>query len=199
MGGRGPCAEWLRLWDSVRQHRGILSSRQGSQPRTCNRPGGCRIRTTRSTAAPFAGLLPAIAGGVPGNILSIDESAFGLLTPAGVVGPATPVPPPITSPTLHDNIDSYDSAIFDGNGDGFFDIDHYFTIYPDEAAAVGALPSDIFVAPTGAPGATLLYAIGPMMGLLTSQDSVDALIMFDNNLTPSTGAGAVEPGVGGNR
>ena len=37
----------------------------------------------------------------------------------------------------------------DANGDGLFDVDTYFTLYPDEAFAVGLTPADIIVVAAG--------------------------------------------------
>ena len=149
---------------------------------------------------PFVGLLPATIAGVTGNVLKTDESAFGLLTSGGTVPPGVPVPPPIVSPALHDNVDSYDNlATFDANGDSLFDVDSYFTLYPDEAVAVGLAPADIFAVAAGDPGAVAVpYAFAGQMGLVPDADSIDALVMFDNNLRPVSmsmpGApGAVEP------
>ena len=155
---------------------------------------------TLPPAPPFVGALPTIIAGAPGNVLKYDESAFGLLTPLGVVPPGVAVPPPFVSPALHDNVDSYDNlASFDANGDFLFDVDTYFTLYPDEAVAVGATAADIFTVAAGDPGAIAVpYAVAPMMGLLPGVDSIDALVMFDNNMKPipqgQPGApGLVEP------
>jgi hypothetical protein len=148
---------------------------------------------------PFAGFLPAISGGAPGNVLTTDDSAFGLLTSAGIVPPGVPVPPPIVTPGLHDNLESWDNAVFDGNADVLFDIDAYFTLYPDEALGVGVSPADIIVVAAGDGGAIAApYAPFITMGLDPFQDSIDALVMYDNNLKPIPvsvpGApGAVEP------
>ena len=148
---------------------------------------------------PFAGFLPAVVGGAPGNVLQIDESAFGLLTPFGVVPAGVAVPPPSQSPALHDNIDSYDSNTFDANNDVLFDIDAYFTLYPDEAAVTGLSPADIIAVAQGDTGAIPVpYASFAQMGLTPFEDSIDALVMYDNNLRPlplsnPNAPGAVEP------
>jgi len=136
-------------------------------------------------AGPFAGFLPSVASGAPGNVLKTDESVFGLLTSGGIVPPGVPVPPPFASPGAHDNIDSFDNATFDTNGDVLFDIDAYFTLYPDEAFAAGLAPSDIVAVAAGDGGAIPVpYAPSFSMGLDPFDDSIDALVMFDNNMKP---------------
>lgn len=153
----------------------------------------------------FAGFLPAAVAGAPSNTLLHDDGAFfGLLTSVGVVGPAVPVPPPV--PTLagaigsHDNIDSWENGIFDGNGDGLMDGDSYFTIYPDEAAAVGTSPADIFAVAAGDPGAIPVpYAPAPFAGLDFfggfATDSIDALVMFDSLNLPIDLNNPAAPGI----
>jgi hypothetical protein len=135
---------------------------------------------------PFAGWLPAISGGAPGNVLTFDDSFFGLLTSAGIVPPGVPVPPPIVTPGMHDNLESFDNiASFDPDGDGLFNFETYFTLAPDEAAPLGLSPADIFAVAVGDPGAlTVPYAPFAFMGLDPFQDSIDALVMYDNNLKP---------------
>lgn len=152
---------------------------------------------------PYVGPLPT-AGSAPGgsNVLLIDESLLGLtvtgfpgaLTPSGV-----PALPPI--PASHDNVDAFDYALqvpFIGGppGLGLYPVDSYFAIAPDEAAAVGASPADLFAVPAGAPGTPPApYAVAPMLGLFPGSDSIDALVMFDVSITPSGGASFVEPGL----
>ena len=145
---------------------------------------------------PFGGVLAAIAGGLPGNVLTTDDSFFGLLTPLGVVGPGVAVPPPIVSPALHDNLESFDDlATFDANGDSLFDVDTYFTLYPDEAFAVGLTPADIVVVAAGDPGAiAVAYAPAPLMGLFPDADSIDALVVYDNGLPPLPLSNPAAPG-----
>jgi len=145
---------------------------------------------------PFAGFLPSLAGGGPGNLLLTDESVFGLLTSAGVVGPGVAVPPPPVTPGQHDNLDSFDLiGNFDANGDGLFDVDAYFTIYPDEAVLGGFSAGDIFAVAAGDPGAIAVpYAPAGAMGLDAAADSIDALVMFDLNNRPIPQANAGAPG-----
>jgi hypothetical protein len=149
---------------------------------------------------PFAGWLPSISGGAPGNVLTTDESVFGLLTSAGIVPPGVPVPPPIQTPGAHDNLESFDNiASFDANGDTSFDVDAYFTLYPDEAFMAGISPADILAVAAGDPGAIPVpYAPFFLMGLDPAEDSIDALVMYDNNLKPRplsdpNAPGAIEP------
>jgi hypothetical protein len=155
----------------------------------------------------FAGFLPA---GPPlgGNALVINQGlpgvgvpGLGLFTsPFVVVPPGVPAPP--IAPGSHDNVDGFDTAIFDAAGDGLFDADHFFSVYPAEAAAIGFISSaDIFVASAGTPGAipfpfapafTLgLDTLGPHPFVGTPfSDSVDALVMWDNGIP-----GLLEPGI----
>lgn len=154
-------------------------------------------------AGPFAGYLASVTGGAPGNTLTIDESGFGLRTPSGVVGPGVAVPSPFATPGQHDNLDSYDNLPggFDTDGDLLFDVDGYYTIYPDEAFPASLSPSSIFAVAAGdASALPVSYAPSASMGLLPLDDSIDALVMYDVNQKPipmtNAGApGAVEPGV----
>ena len=146
---------------------------------------------------PFAGWLPAISGGAPGNVLTLDDSFFGLLTPVGIVPPGVPVPPPIMAPGLHDNLESFDNvASFDANGDMLFDFEAYFTLYPTEALPIGLSPADIIAVAAGDPGAIAVpYAFWFMMGLDPIEDSIDALVMYDNNRKPRPLSDPNAPGV----
>jgi len=131
---------------------------------------------------PFAGILPAPLGGPASNILTIDDSALGLVS-GGPIGQGT-----------HDNVDGFDLQVLDEDGDGFHDGWDYFTIYPDEAVAMndifGVIPpvsaADIFDVLPGAPGTVPIpFATAPSMGLDffgLNTDSIDALIMFDNDV-----------------
>lgn len=145
---------------------------------------------------PFAGWLPSISGGAPGNALTLDDSFFGLTTSAGIVPPGVPVPPPIVTPGMHDNLESFDNiASFDANGDMLFDVDSYFTLYPDEAFPIGLSPADILVVAAGDGGAIPVpYAFWFMMGL-EFDDSIDALVMYDNNLKPRPQSDPNAPGM----
>ena len=111
------------------------------------------------------------------------------------------VAPPI--PGTHDNVDSFDLNIFDSPpGDLSFDIDHYFTLYPDTAALFSTLlspfsPADILIGPTGPPGFVSTFAAATSMGLDSTSgcfiplpgsppvlfcDSIDALVVFDHGM-----------------
>lgn len=101
---------------------------------------------------PFAGVLPS-AGGGGGNVLSIDESAFGLTTAAGIVPPGVPAGP--IGMGTHDNLDAFDftpQVPVPGGvpGAGVYPMFSYFAISPDEAIRVGTSAADIYdVAPSG--------------------------------------------------
>ncbi len=146
---------------------------------------------------PFAGWLPSISGGFPGNGLTFDDSFFGLLTSAGIVPPGVPVPPPIITPGQHDNLESFDNIVtFDANGDFLFDVDTYFTLYPDEALPMGLSPADILAVAAGDGGALAVpYAPAFLMGLDFYEDSIDALVVYDNNLKPRPVSDPNAPGM----
>jgi cysteine-rich repeat protein len=156
-------------------------------------------------AGPFSGTLAAELGGPlfgNSNILVIDESALGLLAGGMIVPPGTMAPS--MGVGTHDNIDQFDLALVDANpADGLFDVPAYFTVYPDEAVASGLSPSDIIDVPAGAPGGLITappFAAAVTMGLDSGglgTDSIDALIMFDNNVVggPAYGGPGGEPGI----
>lgn len=129
---------------------------------------------------PFAGVLPS-AGVGGSNVLTYDESTFGLLTPIGVVPPGVPVPPPATG--SHDNIDAFDARpVIPTPVGGVYATASYFAVTPDDAASFGGSAADLFVTPAGSPVSAGLYAPAPAMGLDffgLNTDSIDALIMFD--------------------
>ncbi|MCP3903407.1 MAG: hypothetical protein GY715_07200 [Planctomycetes bacterium] len=175
-------------------------------------PGDIFTTTDRfvnpSFFAPMAG--PPGFGGVlaapmffpgPRNNLLIDDTMLGLLC-GGAPCPPSPNPAPAIGPGTHDNIDQFDTQAMDPMGAGVNFGWMYFTIYPDEALIVGApsMPADIFDVAPGAGGGvnTLPFAIPPMMGLDLNgpmTDSIDALIMFDNNIQggPAFGGPGGEP------
>ncbi len=140
------------------------------------------------TGAPFSGVLPS-AGGGGGNVLTYDESFFGLTAGlgAGVTLPAG-VPAPPIFPGTHDNLDAYNdlpAPTLDVTGDMINDFDYFFSISPDEAAITGTSSADIFDVATGA-GATapIPYAPSFTMGLDVfggfATDDIDALVLWDN-------------------
>lgn len=145
--------------------------------------------------AGYVGPLGALVGTTTGNLLTHDESVFGLTTPSGVVPAYVPVVPPVISgPGTHDNLDSYDKIVFDPDFDGAFDEYHYFTVYPD-----GGQPGAIYAVAVGdSVGVPVPYANFFDLGLIQFEDAIDGLIMFDivNLPTPgSSGPGLVDPGV----
>lgn len=211
-----PGPQPLRLEFSVdRLSVGLPGSAVSVEAAAGQQPGDI-FRTTKTFASPagfVGGLLagpgyvgPLFVAGPPGsNVIAIPDTAMPLLCGAACPGPGVPVAPPM--PATHDNVDAFDGALFDvlpGPPDGLFDIDAYFTIYPDEALAVGLSPADIVHVPAGAPGAVpvpwasaatagLLSppAGPPPLGALPPSDSIDALIVWDS----STIGGTVEPGI----
>jgi hypothetical protein len=137
------------------------------------------------------------------NTLVYDDSFFPLLSGFAPIPPNVMAPP--IGPGSHDNIDQFDRQTLDANGDMVTDGWMYFTIYPDEAA-MGFPPlsaADIFDVAPNAPGgvANLPFAPGPSMGLDMiggpNTDSIDALIMYDNNIQggPAFGGPGAEPGI----
>jgi hypothetical protein len=149
-------------------------------------------------SGPFAGVLPAATYGAASNTLRVDESAFGLRAGGAVVGPSAAAPP--IGVATHDNLDSYDDADFDADGDGLFDAFAYFSINPDEATLVGRSPADLFdVAPGTAASAPLPFAAAGALGLDSSgagSDSIDALVVFDHDTPggPANGGPGAQPG-----
>lgn len=145
---------------------------------------------------PFAG--PLASAGIGGtNTLTIDESAFGLTTAAGIVGPAAPGG--LITPGSHDNVDAFDF-------DSILPIapvyakHSYFAIAPDEAAAVTTVSAaDIFDTAPLTPGTSPIpYATAVSMGLDTmgmNTDSIDGLVVFDSGLLggPANGGPGAEP------
>ncbi|MEX2318148.1 MAG: hypothetical protein WD669_13400 [Pirellulales bacterium] len=154
----------------------------------------------------FAGYLPA-GPPIGGNALLINQGlpvpgipGFGLFSgPGAVLPPGVPAPP--IAPGTHDNVDGFDTAFFEVTGDIFFDANHYFSIYPAEAAVAGVSSADLFLAAAGTPGAIPVpFAPSLTLGLDTLgphpivgtpfSDSVDALVMWDNGID-----GTLEPGI----
>jgi hypothetical protein len=153
----------------------------------------------------FAGILPA---GPPlgGNALIINQgtpgfvaSGLGLFTGPVIIAPGVPAPP--IGPGTHDNVDGFDTGVFDFGPDGIFDANHYFSVYPAEGVLVGVSSADLFLASVGTPGAVPIpfapsFTLGldtlgphPIVGTPFS-DSVDALVMWDNGIP-----GVLEPGL----
>lgn len=129
---------------------------------------------------PFVGPLPS-AGGGGSNALLIDESAFGLLTAAGVVPPGVAAGPITTG--SHDNVDAFDSrSVIPTPIGGVYATGSYYAVAPDDAALSGVSAADLFFTPAGSPVGGIFYAPAASMGLDTfghNRDSIDALIMFD--------------------
>ena len=121
----------------------------------------------------YAGNTFAWIFGPSNNTLVYDDSYFPLLCGMAVFPPAAPAPPmmPGTQAT-HDNIDAFDRQVLDVNGDMVTDGWMYFTIYPDEALAIGLPTSaaDIFdVPPNGPNGAANM----PFAGLRRARRGAD--------------------------
>jgi len=142
-------------------------------------------------AGPFAGALSGPLLGTGSNVLSVDDSLYGLISGGEVVPPSVSAPP-IGSAT-HDNIDAYDDTTFDATADGLFDLFAYFSINPDEASLVGRSPGDLFdVAPNTAAGTPTPFATAASMGLDSGgvgSDSIDALAVFDHAALGGPGNG----------
>lgn len=139
------------------------------------------------------------AGPAGSNSLLIPDVALGLLCGPPCPGPGVVVPPP--APASHDNVDAFDAATFVPPGGAVFTIDAYFTIYPDEALAVGFAAADIFHVPAGGPtgvappwagaAASGLVAMPPPPAGLPLSDSIDALAVWDL----ATVGGTVDAGI----
>jgi hypothetical protein len=140
---------------------------------------------------PFAGALSAFLRGTGSNVLSVDDSLYGLISGGGVVPPSVPAPP--MGSATHDNIDAYDDTTFDADSDGLFDVFGYFSINPDEAILVGRSPADLFdVAPNTAAASPTPFATAASMGLDSGgvgSDSIDALAVFDHAVLGGPGNG----------
>jgi hypothetical protein len=152
----------------------------------------------------YAGNTFAWIFGPTNNTLVYDDSFFPLLCGMAVIPPGAPAPPMMPgAPATHDNIDAFDRQVLDANGDMLTDGWMYFTLYPDEAMMVGppASAADIYDVAPNMPGgvANMPFAVGPMMGLDVvggpNSDSIDALIMYDNNIQggPAWGGPGPEP------
>lgn len=127
---------------------------------------------------PYGGPLPPVGTGIS-NILSNDDSVFGLLT-GGMMTPPCPTPaPPIQPGGQHDNIDAYND--YPGGI-------RYYTVAPAETPISGQLPADIMM--LGGP----VWAFAPQIGLDNfggpGSDSIDALAVWDYGAP-----GACEPGI----
>ncbi len=150
------------------------------------------------SGGPFAGYLNSVAHLVANNGLLIDEMWLGLLAGGVAVPPATPAPAVAPQVALWDNVDTYEmTRMTDPNLPGFVNWS-YFTVYPDEALAVGVSAADIFDLPPGAPGGVPVpYAPAVSMGLDPDMDAIDALVVFDRNVPggPAWGGPGGEPGI----
>ncbi|MCP3905986.1 MAG: hypothetical protein GY715_20365 [Planctomycetes bacterium] len=133
----------------------------------------------------------------PSNMLLYDDSFLGL-TCAGAIVPPNVTAAPIGFGT-HDNVDQYDHQPFDLDGDQNNDVWEYFTVYPDEAQAVGESATSIFDV---APGAQPVWPRQPYaqwwtMGVDYDLDSIDALIVYDLGPVggPEFGGPGAQPGI----
>jgi hypothetical protein len=141
---------------------------------------------------PYAGVLAAPLGGAASNTMTLDGVAnLGLVAPNA-------------APTAgsHDNVDGFDFSFVDvAPANGLFDLDSYFTVNPDEAVGLGFSSADILDVGAGfATNPLTAYALAGAMGLDSSgfgTDSIDALVVFDNNLIggPGFGGPGAEAGV----
>jgi hypothetical protein len=132
-------------------------------------------------AGGYAGQLVPLAHlpGAMGNGLLIDESLLDLQAGNAIVGPDTPATS--MGPGTHDNVDQFDRQVMDTTGDFRNDVWEYFTLYPDEATAIGASPADIYdLAPLPAPlhWPRAPFATFDELGLEPG-DSIDALLVID--------------------
>lgn len=130
------------------------------------------------------------AGGIGSNTLRYDESQLGLSAPSAngtilINGPRVQCDPisNLNYSKLHDNVASFNHWV------GLtFQTNTFFTLAPAEMTLTGLNPADIgAIAPGGAPA---VYAWAASLGLNSTQDSIDALIVWDNG-TPLL----VEPGI----
>ncbi|MFO1430481.1 MAG: hypothetical protein U1F76_10130 [Candidatus Competibacteraceae bacterium] len=142
----------------------------------------------------YVGPLPGVPAGPGNNQLRIDASQLGLLCGGAPCPPPGVMAPPIT-PGSHDNVDGFDFADFDPSGTGVFAIRAYFSVYPDEAAAVGSSAANIFTVAPGTASAdpNTPFALASQLGLDQAglnTDMIDALIMFDRDAV-----GTLDPGV----
>ncbi|MFK8029983.1 MAG: hypothetical protein AB8G18_07060 [Gammaproteobacteria bacterium] len=141
-----------------------------------------------SLPQPFAGNLGAAVGGNPGNTLIRDEASLSI--PADASGAL--LGPNVVAATIangtHNNLDGFDynTVVADT---GLFTTPTYITAYPDALIPFGFSIADIYDAPAGGAGACgTPYALAASMGL-TQNDVIDALVVFDNQATGSTGCG----------
>ena len=150
------------------------------------------------TLAPGYNGLLASAGGGGSNALLTDDSGFGLTTSAGVVGPGVPVPPP--SAGSHDNLDGFDFVPL--GAAGTYPVHSYLAVSPDVGLAFAISAADILDVAAGASLTQALpYATALSMGLdqigSTNIDSIDALVVWDNNQLggPANNGPGAEPGI----
>ncbi len=146
---------------------------------------------------PFAGFLPT-PGGPPVQVMAIDEIQPGFLAGGVPVVATIPAPAPATGNT--DNVDGFERSVV-ASPPGQFVNWTYFSVYPDEALAVGVSSADLFdVAPGMGGTITVPFAPSLSMGLDAAgpgTDAIDALVMFDNNAFggPANGGPGAEPGI----
>ncbi|MCB9845873.1 MAG: hypothetical protein H6811_07820 [Phycisphaeraceae bacterium] len=149
----------------------------------------------------FGGVLPT-AGGGGANVLSFDESVFGMTAigaPGGLTPPGVPTPP--TLPGVKDNMNAWNNRPIDITGDMINDMDYFFSVAPAEALVIGVSSADIFDVAAGAGGTVPTpYAPAFTAGLDFfghTTDDIDALILFDAGLPlgPAWGGPGGEPAI----
>jgi len=134
----------------------------------------------------FGGILPT-AGIGGGNVLTFDESVFGM-TAVGIPGVLTPpgVPTPPTAPGMKDNMNAWNNTPIDVTGDLINDVDYFFSVPPIQGFITGVSPGDIFdVAAGGGATVPIPYAPAFAAGLDSfgfQTDDLDALILWDNGI-----------------
>ncbi|MCP3903879.1 MAG: hypothetical protein GY715_09610 [Planctomycetes bacterium] len=155
-----------------------------------------------TTAPGYGGPLPApIAYAGPRNNLLRDDQTFGVWCGVPLPCPPPNVTAPVIGPGTHDNIDQYDAQLMDPTGAGTNAGWMYFTMYPDEAVSLGISAADVYDVAPGWLGTMVGFPFAPAailgLGLAGGPDSIDALIMFDNNVRggPGFGGPGAEPNV----
>lgn len=169
----------LKLSYSIdRATSGIVGSASKDQADKNQQPGDIYDSTVDFGHPAF----PEVPMGAPFvNVLYMDESYIGLTAgngPGVCVGPDV-ICPPIT-PGSHDNLDSlHFEEPLPSRPMNFV----YFTMAPADAVIWGCSPSDIFVLPAGDyffPPNRTPWAVAESMGLIHGEDSIDALVVWDN-------------------
>ena len=124
-------------------------------------------------------------------MLLINQSSLKLTAGMGLgnfIGP-NGVAPPIT-PGSHDNVDAFDMAPLDLNGDLITDKQAYGSINPAQRIINGGgSESDIYRIPSGSV-TPIIFASASTMGLVPTFDNIDGLEVFDRGVV-----GVLEPGL----